>query len=100
MYAFLIAMAACVENISMIPDIRTYRVSDIPSRKDIGTLDEWFVAENAKLGDMSKVEQYGYPYFPITLLNQQRLLVSHLKKRLPSMLSPVITYGQSVTIAI
>src|SRR2546428_12618898 len=34
----------------MIPDVRTYRVVDMGSRKVIGTLDEWFVAENAKLG--------------------------------------------------
>src|SRR6267143_1305519 len=39
-----------LENISMIPDVRTYRVVDMGSRKVIGTLDEWFVAENAKLG--------------------------------------------------
>ena len=38
------------ENISMIPDVRTYRVVDISSRREIGTLDEWFVAESAKLG--------------------------------------------------
>jgi len=38
------------ENISMIPDVKTYRVVDISSRRTIGTLDEWFVAENAKLG--------------------------------------------------
>ncbi len=44
------SMTYFYENISMIPDVRTYRVSDIPSRKDIGTLDEWFVAEHAKLG--------------------------------------------------
>jgi ATP-dependent Lhr-like helicase len=39
-----------LENISMIPDVRTYRVVDMVSRRVIGTLDEWFVAENAKLG--------------------------------------------------
>ncbi|OGS48611.1 MAG: hypothetical protein A3K68_05505 [Euryarchaeota archaeon RBG_16_68_13] len=39
------------ENISMIPDVRTYRVVDLSSRRVIGTLDEWFVVENAKLGD-------------------------------------------------
>ena len=39
-----------LENISMIPDVHTYRVVDMGSRKVIGTLDEWFVAENAKLG--------------------------------------------------
>ena len=38
------------ENISMIPDVKTYRIVDISSRRTIGTLDEWFVAENAKLG--------------------------------------------------
>jgi len=39
------------ENISMIPDVKTYRIVDISSRRAIGTLDEWFVAENAKLGE-------------------------------------------------
>ena len=39
------------ENISMIPDVKTYRVIDLSSRRMIGTLDEWFVAENAKLGE-------------------------------------------------
>jgi len=39
-----------LENISMIPDVRTYRVQDIATRKVIGTLDEWFVAENAREG--------------------------------------------------
>src|SRR5437762_606374 len=39
------------ENISMIPDVKTYRVVVISSRRAIGTLDEWFVAENATLGE-------------------------------------------------
>src|SRR2546425_740743 len=39
------------ENISMIPDVKTYRVIDLSSRRAIGTLDEWFVAENARLGE-------------------------------------------------
>src|SRR2546426_5266817 len=39
-----------LENISMIPDVRTYRVVDMGSRRVIGTLDEWVVAGNAKLG--------------------------------------------------
>ncbi|MGI0149226.1 MAG: DEAD/DEAH box helicase [Thermoplasmata archaeon] len=39
------------ENISMIPDVKSYRVVDISSRRAIGTFDEWFVAENAKLGE-------------------------------------------------
>src|SRR5256712_9628926 len=34
----------------MIPDVRTYRVVDMGSRRVIGTLDEWVVAEHAKLG--------------------------------------------------
>lgn len=38
------------ENISMIPDVKTYRVKDIATRRTIGTLDEWFVVEHAKLG--------------------------------------------------
>ncbi|MFA4982421.1 MAG: alpha/beta fold hydrolase [Candidatus Omnitrophota bacterium] len=37
---------------------------------------------NARLGDMESVEQYGYPYFPITLLYQLQLLVRYLTKRL------------------
>src|SRR5207245_3124212 len=39
------------ESISMILDVKTYRVIDLSSRRAIGTLDEWFVAENAKLGE-------------------------------------------------
>jgi len=39
------------DNLSMIPDVRTYRIQDIATRKIIGTLDEWFVAENAKVGN-------------------------------------------------
>ncbi len=44
------SLAYFYENISMIPDVKTYRVLDLSSRRTIGTLDEWFVAENAKLG--------------------------------------------------
>ncbi len=44
------SLAYFYENISMIPDVRTYRVVDLSSRRTIGTLDEWFVAESAKLG--------------------------------------------------
>src|SRR3989442_14157685 len=35
----------------MIPNVKPYRLVDISSRRAIGTLDEWFVAENAKLGE-------------------------------------------------
>lgn len=38
------------ENISMIPDIKTYKVIDITTRRNVGTLDEWFVSEHAKVG--------------------------------------------------
>ncbi|TET89851.1 MAG: DEAD/DEAH box helicase [Methanomassiliicoccales archaeon] len=38
------------ENISMIPDEKTYRVIDISSRRPIGTLDESFVASYAETG--------------------------------------------------
>ncbi|MFQ6128287.1 MAG: DEAD/DEAH box helicase [Thermoplasmata archaeon] len=38
------------ENISMIPDVKTYKVIDITTRRTVGTLDEWFVSEHAKLG--------------------------------------------------
>ncbi len=44
------SLAYFYENISMIPDVKTYRVVDLSARRVIGTLDEWFVAENAKLG--------------------------------------------------
>src|SRR5438876_6584079 len=39
------------ENISMIPDVKTYRVVDLSPRRAAGTLDDWFAAENAKLGE-------------------------------------------------
>src|SRR5256886_989604 len=35
----------------MIPDVKPSRVIVLSSRRAIGTLDEWFVAENAKLGE-------------------------------------------------
>lgn len=44
---------------------------------------------NAKLEDMENVGQYGYPYFPITLFCQLRLLVKHVMKKLPRMNFPV-----------
>lgn len=44
---------------------------------------------DAKLDDMDNVAQYGYPYFPVTLLYQLHLLVKYLIKKLPSMSFPV-----------
>jgi ATP-dependent Lhr-like helicase len=44
------SMSYFYENISMIPDVNTYRVIDITTRRTVGTLDEWFVTEHAKLG--------------------------------------------------
>lgn len=45
--------------------------------------------KNAKLDNMEGFAQYGYPYFPVTLLHQLQLLVRHLNKRLPRMNFPV-----------
>jgi len=44
---------------------------------------------SAKLDDMENVAQYGYPYFPVTLLCQLRLLVKYISKKLPDMRFPV-----------
>jgi carboxylesterase len=46
---------------------------------------------NARLedDDMESASKYGYPYFPMTLLCQLRLLVMHLNKRLPRISVPV-----------
>ena len=43
----------------------------------------------ARLDDMENVAQYGYPYFPITLLCQLRLLVKHLTKKLSRIEMPI-----------
>ena len=43
----------------------------------------------ARLNDLEGAAQYGYPYFPVTLLHQLRLMVKHLKKKLPEMSFPV-----------
>lgn len=43
----------------------------------------------ANLEDMENVAQYGYPYFPITLFCQLRLLVRHTVNKLPKMNFPV-----------
>lgn len=44
---------------------------------------------NASLKDEEGVSQYGYPYFPMSLLHQLQLLVKYLKKILPSIAVPV-----------
>ncbi len=44
---------------------------------------------NSKLASMENVSQYGYPFFPVTLLYQLQLLVRHLAKKLPLMDFPV-----------
>lgn len=44
---------------------------------------------DAKLDSMDNVAQYGYPYFPVTLLRQLNLLVKYLTKKLPAIELPV-----------
>ncbi|MDD4980819.1 MAG: alpha/beta fold hydrolase [Candidatus Omnitrophica bacterium] len=43
----------------------------------------------ARISDMEGVARYGYPYFPVTLLYQLRLLVRHLTKKLGYINAPV-----------
>jgi carboxylesterase len=43
----------------------------------------------AGLEDTARAAQYGYPYFPVTLLHQMHLLVGHIAKRLPFIGAPV-----------
>lgn len=43
----------------------------------------------AKLHDMTNVAQYGYPFFPVTLLYQLQLLVKHVSGKLPQVHFPV-----------
>jgi carboxylesterase len=45
---------------------------------------------SARLEDIEGAEQYGYPFFPITLLYQLRLMVKYLTKKLPQMDFPVL----------
>ncbi|MFA5499871.1 MAG: alpha/beta fold hydrolase [Candidatus Omnitrophota bacterium] len=44
---------------------------------------------SATLENMQNVEQYGYPYFPVTQLCQLKYLVRHVAKRLPYIKTPV-----------
>ena len=43
----------------------------------------------ARLDDIEGAEQFGYPYFPVTLLHQLQLMVKHLEKKLPQMSFPI-----------
>ncbi len=43
----------------------------------------------AKLDNMDSVAQFGYPYFPVSLLHQLEKLVVHLNKRLSNVIAPV-----------
>ncbi len=43
----------------------------------------------AKLDNMDNVAQYGYPYFPVSLLHQLEKLVTYLVKRLSNIAAPV-----------
>ncbi|MCX5679060.1 MAG: alpha/beta hydrolase, partial [Candidatus Omnitrophica bacterium] len=45
--------------------------------------------KNATLMDLDNVAQYGYPYFPVSLLYQLQLLVKYVSERLPGMRFPV-----------
>jgi len=43
----------------------------------------------AKLDNMASVAQFGYPYFPVSLLHQLELLVSYLTPRLQNISAPM-----------
>jgi len=45
--------------------------------------------KNASLENMKDVSRYGYPYYPVALLYQHRLLVKNLMKKLPFIRVPV-----------
>lgn len=45
--------------------------------------------EDASILDSSEVAKFGYPYFPVTLFCELRLLIRKLKKKLPSIQTPV-----------
>jgi ATP-dependent Lhr-like helicase len=70
------SMTYFYENISMIPDVRTYRVTDIPSRNEIGTLDEWFVAEYAKEGSTFVMKGSAWRFVEF---KEDRILVEPVK---------------------
>jgi len=43
----------------------------------------------ATLNDQQGVAEYGYPYFPLTLLHQLNKLIAHLTHKLPAIQTPV-----------
>ncbi|MFA5143548.1 MAG: alpha/beta fold hydrolase [Candidatus Omnitrophota bacterium] len=43
----------------------------------------------ARFEDTEDAEQYGYPFFPVTLLYELQLMVKHVTRRLPAMDFPV-----------
>ena len=45
--------------------------------------------QKADLNNLEGVAKYGYPYFPVTLFCQLRLLINYLNKRLSSIHAPV-----------
>jgi len=45
--------------------------------------------DKAGLDDIDQVAQYGYPYFPVSLLCELHFLVEHLSKRLRHIKTPV-----------
>ena len=45
--------------------------------------------KHASVSDASEAAKFGYPYFPVTLFCELRLLIRHLKKKLPAVSTPV-----------
>ncbi len=45
--------------------------------------------KNVSLSDDFDAAKFGYPYFPVTLFCEMRLLIRHLKKKLPLIHTPV-----------
>ncbi|MFA5160024.1 MAG: alpha/beta fold hydrolase [Candidatus Omnitrophota bacterium] len=45
--------------------------------------------KNASLADVSEAAQYGYPYFPVTLLCELHLLIRELMKKMSRITAPV-----------
>ena len=66
-----------LENISMIPDEKTYAAIDISTRKAIGTLDESFVLSNGFEGE--KFILRGRPWI-IVKRDEDKLLISSVKE--------------------